>query len=228
MASILKRGRFSVSLALFVLLAVGPSVALATALAYQYEAPDGSVVFTDKALTPPFKLVKRLKLTWGQQKLVPKPKLDASNSIRNRELYAPLINEAAAEHRLLPELLHAVIEAESAYDATAVSPAGAVGLMQLMPATAERFGVVHRTDPAQSIDGGAQYLRFLLDHFDNDLKLALAGYNAGENAVERYNRSIPPYPETQQYVVRVLKYLRRNLASPATSGVSQLTAMARP
>ena len=195
-------------------------------LAYQYQAPDGSIVFTDKPLELPFKLVKRLKLTWGQQKQVPKARLDTSKSAKNRQRYNALISEAASQHGLLPELLHAVIEAESAYDAQAVSPAGAVGLMQLMPMTAERFGVVHRTDPAESISGGAQYLRFLLDYFDNDLTLAIAGYNAGENAVDRYDRTIPPYPETQTYVVRVLKFLRRNLASQRTGG--NLTAMAKP
>ena len=227
MAATTKSAGFSVAAGFLMMLLLIPAMGQATSLAYQYEAPDGSIVFTDKALSQPFKLVKRLKLTWGQEKLVPKPKKDTSNSASNRELYDALINEAAAEHRLLPELLHAVIEAESAYDATAVSPAGAVGLMQLMPQTATRFGVIHRTDPAQSISGGAQYLRFLLDYFDNDLKLAIAGYNAGENAVDRYNRSIPPYPETQQYVLRVLKYLRRNLAGPSKSGVTQLTAMAK-
>lgn len=202
-----------------------PALGHAT-LAYQYEAPDGSVVFTDKPLDLPFKLVKRLKLTWGQHKAVPKPRLDASKATKNRDRYDGLITHAATQHGLLPELLHAVIEAESAYDPNAVSPAGAVGLMQLMPKTAERFGVLHRTDPAESISGGAQYLRFLLDYFDNDLTLAIAGYNAGENAVDRYDRSIPPYPETQQYVVRVLKNLRRNLAKPRTS--ANLTVMAQP
>jgi soluble lytic murein transglycosylase-like protein len=111
----------------------------------------------------------------------------------------------------MPELIHAVIEAESAYDPNAVSSAGAVGLMQLMPATARRFGVSDRTDPEQNIDAGANYLRKLLSMFDNDVKLAIASYNAGEGAVMKYGRTIPPYRETQQYVVRVLKYLRRNL-----------------
>lgn len=199
-------------------------VAAQATLAYQYQAPDGSIVFTDEPLELPFKLVKRLKLTWGQQKAVPKAKIDTSKSAKNRQRYDGLITQAASRHGLLPELLHAVIEAESAYDPKAVSPAGAVGLMQLMPKTAERFGVVHRTDPAQSISGGAEYLRFLLDYFDNDLSLAIAGYNAGENAVDRYDRTIPPYPETRQYVVRVLKYLRRNLAKQRTGG--SMTAMA--
>ena len=83
--------------------------------------------------------------------------------------------------------------------------------MQLMPATAKRFGVTDRTDPEQNIDAGANYLRKLLNMFDNDVKLAIASYNAGEGAVIKYGRTIPPYRETRNYVVRVLKYLRRNL-----------------
>ena len=95
--------------------------------------------------------------------------------------------------------------------------------MQLMPATAERFGVVDRTDPTQNLDGGARYLRFLLDYFSNDLTLALAGYNAGENAVEKYNRRVPPYEETRGYVAKVLTFFRRNLAQ--LRGRRDLTAM---
>jgi soluble lytic murein transglycosylase-like protein len=107
----------------------------------------------------------------------------------------------------MPELLHAVIRAESAYQPNALSHAGACGLMQLMPATAARFRVRNIWDPAENIEGGATYLRFLMDLFDNDLRLALAGYNAGENAVKRYGNQIPPYPETQNYVRKVLQFL---------------------
>ena len=124
-----------------------------------------------------------------------------------RKRYAPLIQREAARHGIDPELVHAVIRAESGYDTRARSPAGACGLMQLMPATAARFGVADRWDPAQNIRGGVAYLRFLLERFDHDLRLALAAYNAGEGAVEQYGRRIPPYPETQTYVRRVLGYL---------------------
>lgn len=192
--------------------------------AYQFEAPDGSVIFTDKPLSPPFRLVKRLELTWGERKAkIPKPRIDLDAAPRNRERFEGLIVETAGKHRLLPELLHAVIEAESAYDPKAVSHAGAVGLMQLMPATAERFGVTDRTDPRENLDGGARYLRFLLDYFSNDLTLALAGYNAGENAVDKYNRRVPPYQETRGYVAKVLTFFRRNLAQ--LRGRRNLTAM---
>lgn len=102
-----------------------------------------------------------------------------------------------------PALVLAVISVESAGRAEAVSSAGASGLMQLMPATAERFGVTDRTSPAQNIEGGVAYLNWLLDHFDGDPILALAGYNAGEGAV-RDNGGVPPYPETRGYVPKVL------------------------
>jgi soluble lytic murein transglycosylase-like protein len=124
-----------------------------------------------------------------------------------RERYEGLIQRAAQRHGLMPELLHAVIRTESAYKSNAVSHAGACGLMQLMPGTADRFRVGDIWDPAENIEGGAAYLRFLLDLFDHDLRLALAGYNAGENAVKRYGNQIPPYPETQNYVRKVLRFL---------------------
>lgn len=123
--------------------------------------------------------------------------------------YAPLVAEAARRHEVEPALLHAVITAESAYNPKAVSPKGAAGLMQLMPATARRLGVANVYDPDQNIQGGAQYLKELLQRFDNDLSLTLAAYNAGENAVARYGNRIPPYRETQGYVTRVLGLYRK-------------------
>jgi len=102
-----------------------------------------------------------------------------------------------------PLLLYSVMHQESSFKSRAVSPKGARGLMQLMPGTAVRYGVTNIFDPRQNIEGGARYLRFLLDHFDGDLHLALAGYNAGEGAVEKYGWRIPPYSETQEYVRRI-------------------------
>jgi soluble lytic murein transglycosylase-like protein len=113
----------------------------------------------------------------------------------------------ARQHDLYPELLHAVIRTESAYNPAALSSAGAVGLMQLMPGTAKRYGVPDIWDPVENLRGGARYLRDLLDLFGNDLRLALAAYNAGENAVIKYGNRIPPYPETQRYVRKVLQFL---------------------
>ncbi|EIJ42232.1 soluble lytic murein transglycosylase-like protein [Beggiatoa alba B18LD] len=119
--------------------------------------------------------------------------------------YKDLVNQIAAQTQLEPELLHAVIHAESAYNPKAVSPKGAVGLMQLMPATAARYGVTDRTDPADNMAGGARYLKDLLEMFQYNKRLAIAAYNAGEGAVMKYGNQIPPYKETQGYVVRVLE-----------------------
>ena len=119
------------------------------------------------------------------------------------------IEAAARANNLEPALIRAVISAESGHNPFARSPAGAVGLMQLMPATAQRYGVTNRLDPAQSINGGARYLRDLMDMFGNDMQLALAAYNAGEEAVMRYGRRIPPFQETMNYVPRVLKFYRQ-------------------
>ncbi|HDN27941.1 MAG TPA: DUF4124 domain-containing protein [Thioploca sp.] len=119
--------------------------------------------------------------------------------------YNPLIQDVATRTQLEPALLHAVIQIESAYNSNAISPKGAVGLMQLMPATAKRFGVTDRTDATTNVYGGALYLRHLLELFDGDMNLALAGYNAGENAVKRYGNEIPPYRETKNYVKKVMR-----------------------
>ncbi|HXI25659.1 MAG TPA: lytic transglycosylase domain-containing protein [Pyrinomonadaceae bacterium] len=102
-----------------------------------------------------------------------------------------------------PLLLYSVMHQESSFKSHAVSPKGARGLMQLMPGTAARFGVTSIFEPRQNIEGGARYLRFLLDRFDGDVNLALAGYNAGEGAVEKFGGRIPPYSETQEYVRRI-------------------------
>jgi hypothetical protein len=116
---------------------------------------------------------------------------------------SPLIRRAALAHQLAEELLVAVIFAESAFDPGAVSPKGAMGLMQLMPDTATRFGVEKPFDPWENLNGGAAYLRHLSDKYGGDLKLALAAYNAGEGRVRTY-RGMPPFNETVTYVNRVL------------------------
>lgn len=136
----------------------------------------------------------------------PSAPVSGSMSVR-RDRYRDLIEANAARYGLSSALLHAVIRTESAYKANALSHAGASGLMQLMPATAARFGVSDIWNPAENIRGGSAYLRFLLDLFDGDLRLALAGYNAGENAVKKYDYQIPPYRETQDYVRKVMRHL---------------------
>jgi soluble lytic murein transglycosylase-like protein len=120
----------------------------------------------------------------------------------------PIINDAARAHGVDPKLVHAVIRAESGYNANAVSSKGAVGLMQLIPATAQRYGVQNSYDPGQNISGGVRYLRDLLTMFNGNMELAIAGYNAGENAVVRAGLRVPPYPETQAYVPKVMGFYR--------------------
>jgi soluble lytic murein transglycosylase len=136
--------------------------------------------------------------------------------LSEREL-EPVISRFSRQHQLHPALIRAVIKAESDFDPLAVSRAGAVGLMQLMPQTAKRFDVRDLYDPEDNIAGGTKYLRQLLDRFRGNLPLALAAYNAGENVVERY-RALPPIDETRQYVRRVLHYYRTFLLKDRPAG----------
>jgi soluble lytic murein transglycosylase-like protein len=129
------------------------------------------------------------------------------SSGRNRHQYRRDIVRIARKYRLDPVLIQAVISVESAFDPNAVSHKGAMGLMQLMPATAQRFGALDPYDPLLNIDAGTRYLRLLLEQF-GDVRLALAAYNAGEGAVMRYG-TIPPYRETREYVVKVLHHYDR-------------------
>jgi soluble lytic murein transglycosylase-like protein len=125
-----------------------------------------------------------------------------STKVRGLDLNS-LVRRTASQLDVEPELIYAVIRQESGYDPYAVSHKGAKGLMQLMPATAKRFGVKDVFDPAENVQGGVKYLRQLLDRYDGDRRLALAAYNAGEGAVDRFG-GVPPYRETQDYVDRIV------------------------
>jgi soluble lytic murein transglycosylase-like protein len=132
-----------------------------------------------------------------------------------RERYDGIIQAAAREHRIPAELIHSIIQAESNYDSDAVSRKGAGGLMQLMPATAEYYGVKDRFNPVDNIDGGVKYLKDLMTLYDGQTKLVLAAYNAGQEAVKKYD-GIPPYPETLNYIKRVQKGYAASRIGPST------------
>lgn len=127
--------------------------------------------------------------------------------------YMPNIKSAAQKYNLPAELIAGVIWQESRANPKAVSPCGAMGLMQLMPATAAHLGVQNPFDAAQNIEGGSKYIRQMLDRFNGNVNLAVAAYNAGPGNVEKYNRTVPPFKETQEYVPRVLGYASNFKAS---------------
>lgn len=190
----------------------------AVADVYQYRDAFGRTHLTDKPMKGNVVLVKVIRLDSHRR-------APAGSLAERRRTYAPLISRVAREQRLHPELLHAVVRAESAYDPKAISSKGAVGLMQLMPATADRYGVRDRHDPQQNLAGGARYLRDLLELFEDDLTLALAAYNAGENAVLRHGRQVPPYPETQDYVRKVQRFYQASRDVPGTATIERSLAV---
>jgi len=161
---------------------------------YAYVDPNGKLVVSDKKEDPRFKFFD----------LAGKKQPEPVRGNQNDQKYTQLIEEIAAEVGVSKHLLHAVIQVESNYNPEAISTKGAQGLMQLIPATAQRFGVQQVYDPESNVRGGALYLKKLIEMFQNDLKLAIAAYNAGEGTVKKYKNTIPPYPETQAYVARVL------------------------
>jgi len=171
---------------------------------YAYTAENGAVTFSNVPTDSGFTV---LIAAPAEAPVAVEPA--ATGEPVNRALalkpYAPMVARIARDYGLDSALLHAVIAVESRYNPNAVSSAGAAGLMQLMPATAKHFGVADRFDPEQNMHGGARYLSYLLEKFDSDTSLALAAYNAGETAVFKYGRRIPPYRETTDYVKRVLE-----------------------
>jgi soluble lytic murein transglycosylase len=170
---------------------------------YVYVDEAGTAHFTDAPTQPYFRPLAGFGLPQGV------------NLVQGQ--YADLIDQIATEEGINPDLIRAIIKAESNFDPNAVSRKGARGLMQLMPGTAGRYAVTDAFDPEGNIRGGARYLRFLNDLFPGHLALALAAYNAGENVVLRYN-GIPPYPETRRYINRVLRfYGRADASAPAAA-----------
>lgn len=175
------------------------AAAPAVADIYAYTDETGAQHFTNVPGDPRFRLLL----------VEPKPPAPAAAAAPGGEPLHSLIHTAAAKYQVEPALVQAVIQVESNFNPRAVSPKGAQGLMQLMPATAQRLGVANAFDPQQNIEGGVRYLADLIALFKNDLRLVLAAYNAGEQAVMQYGNRIPPFRETQDYVPKVLDFYRR-------------------
>ena len=195
-------------IALAVLLAAAP--ALAWADVYTYVGSDSVPVLTNAR--PQGQAARVLVAEEAARAVVP-PRPAGPGK---RERYASLVDAAAAASGVDGALLHAVISVESGYSEQARSRRGASGLMQLMPQTAREFGAADVFDPAQNINGGARYLKYLLEKYDNQLDLVLAAYNAGEQALLKYGKKVPPFRETLHYVKQVqARYLRNRAAGVA-------------
>ena len=201
--------RFKTSL-LFVAAVFGFIAGPAAADIYSFRDDRGVVHFTNQPDDKRYKLVRREAGSAPQpaamQPVSARVFMPAEESIKR---YAPIIDLASRTHGVDAALVHAVVSAESGYNAGAISRAGARGLMQLMPETAKRYGVHNIMDPVENIYAGVRYLRDLLLMFNGNMELAIAAYNAGENAVIRNGNRIPPYAETIQYVPKVLGFYRK-------------------
>ncbi|WP_228125221.1 lytic transglycosylase domain-containing protein [Candidatus Methylospira mobilis] len=189
----------------------------AAADVYKYVDDSGHVYYTDKPKHSGYKVVVKTPMSIalpfsrsnGGNVVIGRSVQSAQASALGRAQFSQAIDFMASKYRLDPFLLHAVIQAESAYNPSAQSNKGAMGLMQLMPDTANRYGVRNPWNPVENIEGGAMYLRDLLGMFESNVVLALAAYNSGENNVRKYGNKIPPFPETQDYVMKVLSNYRR-------------------
>jgi hypothetical protein len=197
------------------LCAIGASICTATFSAdiYRSENPDGTERFASQAIDAAYAFYLK-----GDPAPVPAASSRSSASPARPEdkLLEPLIRKFSQKHSVDPALVRAVIEVESGFNPQAISRKGAVGAMQIMPATAARYGATHPADPAQNIEAGIRYLKDLLALHKGNLTLALASYNAGEGAVARHGHRIPPYRETMLYVPAVLArfHLARTPTTP--------------
>ena len=185
--------------ALFSLLLLG-GLQLASADIYVFTDENGITSFSNVPVDERYLLLISSELDEAPADPVINPHMLAKSIS-----YDPIIEKAASTSNVEAALLRAVIVVESGFDEHAESHRGAQGLMQLMPETARLYGVSNAFDPSENVNAGARYLRELIDRYENDLELALAAYNAGEEAVERYGRKIPPFNETRRYVPKVLK-----------------------
>jgi len=176
------------------------TAAAASTRIYTYVDADGVKHFTDMPDNNRYRL-----LVLSPHALTESGEHYNANLLARAARYDAIIESAAASAAVEADLLRAVIVVESGFNSRALSNRGAVGLMQVLPATASRFGVSNLYDPAQNVLAGASYLKFLMQRFDRDVHLVLAAYNAGEEAVTRSGGRIPPFAETMAYVPKVLK-----------------------
>jgi len=179
---------------------------------YTYVDADGVKHFTDMPDNNRYRL-----LVISPNEMTQSGDRYSANMLARASQYDAIIEKAAVSAAVEPNLLRAVIVVESGFNSRAVSKRGAVGLMQLMPATASRFGVSNPYDPLENVHGGARYLKFLMDRFGQNVRLALAAYNAGEEAVDRNGGQIPPFTETMAYVPKVLKIYHMLTSQPRPS-----------
>jgi soluble lytic murein transglycosylase-like protein len=188
-------------LALLTALLLIPLGASAAEGIFRYVEKDGTIIYTN--VPPPgSKRAKRLKGTFTQAQAPSAPVRGRASAPAELE---PHIVTAARRYKIPAPLVRAIMHAESNFDATAVSPKGACGLMQLMPPTAAEMYVKDIFDEKENIDGGVRYLRVLANQFEGDMVKMIASYNAGPDAVRKYGGNIPPYEETQEYVRKVLQ-----------------------
>ncbi|MFT4022002.1 MAG: lytic transglycosylase domain-containing protein [Acinetobacter sp.] len=196
---------------------------------YTYHDRAGTPLFTNRQQND--SQLKKVKVTyypdsnihnyrnWGNSEASVLPSFN-----KNKNAFDDIIRQAAEKHRISAGLIKAIMHTESGFNVNARSPVGAQGLMQLMPATAKRFNVSQAYEPKQNIMGAAKYLSFLIKRFDNNLKLVLAAYNAGEGNVDKYG-GIPPFRETQDYVQRVLSRYQHLYADDLKTGTNSNTSL---
>lgn len=194
------------------------SIGLAASLAgiawadaiYMHSAQDGSISFHSLPTVPRYAAYSdRERMDRRRRSRLPGSGESCNDTLCDKSRLDRLINDVAHVYGIDSALLHAIVTVESRYNPIARGPGGAAGLMQLMPDTAKRYGVENVFDPEQNLRGGAKYLSELLERFGNDIRLAIAAYQAGELNVSRYRNSIPPFRTTIQYVSKVLDHYHK-------------------
>jgi soluble lytic murein transglycosylase-like protein len=189
----------------FILFSV--TAATAASLSSGTQASAGTVTLVVRSDARTGRLVRSLSTPAGKKAQAASPQIELPPESADVPIaFAKLVDEIAERHAVDRDLVHSVISVESNYNPLAISSKGALGLMQLVPSTARRFGVADAFNPQQNVEGGVRYLKYLLDLYNGDHRLALAAYNAGEGTVERFG-GVPPFAETRSYVSRVAKTL---------------------